>query len=88
MTDYRRNQEELLTRGYTILPDVLSMSELTELREVVDALYRLHDPGIDFEGLNIAADGRPDGRVPEKGAFGREYNFATCLATKHSSICR
>jgi ectoine hydroxylase-related dioxygenase (phytanoyl-CoA dioxygenase family) len=79
------HQEELSRQGYTILPDVLSSSEVTQLREVVDALYRLHDPGVDFEGLNIT-DGRPDGRAPEKGVFRREYNFATCLLTKHSSI--
>jgi ectoine hydroxylase-related dioxygenase (phytanoyl-CoA dioxygenase family) len=78
-------QEELATRGYTIVPDVLSTAEITELREIVDALYRLHDPGIDFEGLNIA-DGRPDGRPPQSDAFAREYNFATCLLTKHSAI--
>ena len=33
----------LLTQGYTILPGILSISEVKELREVVDALYRLHD---------------------------------------------
>jgi len=54
------HQQELLTRGYTILPNILSAPEVAELREVVDALYRLHDPNIDFEGLNVA-DGRPDG---------------------------
>ncbi|HEX4267942.1 MAG TPA: phytanoyl-CoA dioxygenase family protein [Steroidobacteraceae bacterium] len=79
------HQEELATRGYTIVPDVLSAAEVTELREIVDALYQLHDPGIDFEGLNIA-EGRPDGRAPERGAFHREYNFATCLLTRHSAI--
>jgi ectoine hydroxylase-related dioxygenase (phytanoyl-CoA dioxygenase family) len=79
------HQEELLTRGHTILPDVLSTSEVKELREVVDASYRLHDPRIDFEGSNIA-NGRPNGSPPENGAVGREYNFATCLITKHPSI--
>ncbi len=78
-------QEELSTHGYTIVPDVLSTAEITDLREIVDALYRLHDPGSDFEGLNIT-DGRPDGRPPERDAFAREYNFATCLLTKHSAI--
>jgi ectoine hydroxylase-related dioxygenase (phytanoyl-CoA dioxygenase family) len=78
-------QEELSTRGYTIVPDVLSTAEITELREIVDALYRLHDPGNDFAGLDIA-DGRPDGRPPERDAFTREYHFATCLLTKHSAI--
>jgi hypothetical protein len=48
-------------------------------------LYVGHYTRIDFEGLNIA-NGRPDGRAPENGAVGREYNFATCLLTKHSSI--
>src|SRR5580700_2119531 len=81
----RGHQDELLMRGYTIVPDVLSNSEVKELREVVDALYRLHDPRIDFAGLNIA-NGRPDGRPLENGAVGREYNFATCLLTKHPSI--
>jgi ectoine hydroxylase-related dioxygenase (phytanoyl-CoA dioxygenase family) len=56
-----------------------------ELREVVDALYRLHDRKIDFEGLSIA-NGRPDGRAFENDGVGREYNFATCLLTKHSSM--
>ena len=79
------HQVELLTQGYTILPDVLSLSEVKELREVVDALYRLHDPSIDFQGLNIA-EGRPDGRTPQNGTVGRDYNFASCLLTKHSSI--
>jgi ectoine hydroxylase-related dioxygenase (phytanoyl-CoA dioxygenase family) len=82
---FHTHQEELLTRGYTILPEVLSTSEVKDLREVVDALYRLHDPRIDFEGLNIA-DGRPDGRAPENGAVRRGYNFATCLLTKHPCI--
>jgi ectoine hydroxylase-related dioxygenase (phytanoyl-CoA dioxygenase family) len=79
------NQQELQTLGYTILPGVLSTSKVKELREVIDALYRLHDPGIDFEGLNIA-NGRPDGRPLDNGAVGRDYNFATCLLTKHSCI--
>src|SRR5665213_375735 len=79
------HQEELSTHGFTILPDILSGPEVEELREVVDALYRLHDPRIDFEGLNIA-NGRPDGRPLQSAAIGREYNFATCLLTKHSSI--
>jgi len=79
------HQEELLTQGYTILPGVLSSAEVQELREVVDALYRLHDPKIDFKGLNIA-NGRPDGRPAECSTAGREHNFATCLLTKHSSI--
>lgn len=78
------HQEELSTQGYTILPDILSTSEVEELREVVDALYRLHDPRIDFEGLNIA-DGRPDGCPLDNSAVRREFNFATCLLTKHSS---
>jgi ectoine hydroxylase-related dioxygenase (phytanoyl-CoA dioxygenase family) len=81
----QHHQEKLLTQGYTILPDILSTSEVKELREVVDALYRLHDPNIDFEGLNIA-NGRPDGRPLENRAVCREYNFATSLLTKHSSI--
>jgi ectoine hydroxylase-related dioxygenase (phytanoyl-CoA dioxygenase family) len=79
------HQEELSTQGYTIVPDVLSSVEITDLREIVDALYRLHDPGNDFEGLNIA-DGRPDGAPPERKAFNREYRFATCLLTKHSAL--
>jgi hypothetical protein len=40
------HQEELLTQGYTIVPGVLTTSEVKELREVVDALYRLHDPSV------------------------------------------
>jgi ectoine hydroxylase-related dioxygenase (phytanoyl-CoA dioxygenase family) len=80
------HQTELSTHGYTIIPDVLTASEVENLRGIVDALYRLHDPQIDFEGLNIAADGRPDGRAPERVAFRLEYNFATCLLTRHSSI--
>ena len=78
------HQQELLTRGYTILPNILSAPEVAELREVVDALYRLHDPNIDFEGLNVA-DGRPDGSPLENSGDNRQYNFATCLLTKHSS---
>jgi ectoine hydroxylase-related dioxygenase (phytanoyl-CoA dioxygenase family) len=77
--------EELATRGYTILPGVLSTAEVDGLREVVDALYRLHDPEIDFPGLNITEEGRPDDRAPER-AFSREVHFATGLLTKHSSI--
>ena len=79
------HQSELLTHGYTIVQDVLSAAEVTELREIVDALYRLHDPSIDFEGLSIA-DGRPDGRPPERGASARGYNFATGLLTRHSAM--
>jgi len=79
------HSQELQTRGYTVLPGVLSAAEVDKLREVVDALYRLHDPEIDFEGLNIA-DGRPDGRPLENPATSRECNFATCLLTKHSCI--
>jgi ectoine hydroxylase-related dioxygenase (phytanoyl-CoA dioxygenase family) len=79
------HQQELQAHGYTILPGVLSTAEVEELREVVDALYRLHDPAIDFEGLNIA-DGRPDGRPLENAAAAREYNFASCLITKHSCV--
>jgi ectoine hydroxylase-related dioxygenase (phytanoyl-CoA dioxygenase family) len=86
MMDYRRHQEELSALGYTIVPDVLSAPEVESLREVVDALYRLHDPRIDFPGLNIATDGRPDGSAPDQGGFNREYNFATGLVTKHSSL--
>jgi ectoine hydroxylase-related dioxygenase (phytanoyl-CoA dioxygenase family) len=79
------HQQELLTRGYTILPDILSASEVKELREVVDALYRLHDPSIDFEGLNVA-NGSPDGTPLENTGNARQVNFATCLLTKHSSV--
>jgi hypothetical protein len=42
------HQQELLTRGYTILPDILSASEVTTLREVVDALYRGRKLQTDF----------------------------------------
>jgi ectoine hydroxylase-related dioxygenase (phytanoyl-CoA dioxygenase family) len=79
------HQQELLTRGYTIVPDILSAFEVEELRAVVDALYRLHDPRIDFEGLNVA-DGRPDGQPLDNSGYRRQYNFATCLLTKHSSM--
>lgn len=79
------HQQALLTRGYTILPDIMSVSEVTTLREVVDALYRLHDPNIDFEGLNLA-DGQPDGRPLDNSGASRQHNFATGLLTKHSSL--
>jgi ectoine hydroxylase-related dioxygenase (phytanoyl-CoA dioxygenase family) len=80
------HQEELARKGYAILPDVLCATEVAALREIVDALYRLHDPGIDFPGLNIATEGRPDGSAPERETFSRECNFATCLLTRHSYI--
>jgi ectoine hydroxylase-related dioxygenase (phytanoyl-CoA dioxygenase family) len=77
--------QELASQGYTILPGVLSTAEVGELGQIVDALYRLHDPEFDYPGLNIA-QGRPDGRAPERDTFSRECNFATCLLTKHSYI--
>jgi ectoine hydroxylase-related dioxygenase (phytanoyl-CoA dioxygenase family) len=80
------HQEELARQGYTILPDMLSAGEVDALREIVDALYRLHDPQIDFQGLNIDESGRPDGRAPDRETFRRECNFATSLITRHSSI--
>lgn len=80
------HKQQLSTQGYTIVADVLSASEVNELRGIVDALYSLHDPEIDFEGLRIAEGGRPDDRAPERETFGRECNFATCLLTKHSSM--
>lgn len=79
------HQNELAARGYTIVRDVLSPAEVTELREIVDALYRLHDPSIDFQGLNVA-EGQPDDRPPERGACARGYNFATGLLTRHSAM--
>ncbi|HVO45822.1 MAG TPA: phytanoyl-CoA dioxygenase family protein [Steroidobacteraceae bacterium] len=79
------HQEELATRGYTVVADVLSSAEVTELREIVDSLYRLHDPEIDFAGLDVAK-GQPDGRAPERQLFRREYHFATGLLTRHSSM--
>lgn len=79
-------ENELATQGYTIVASVLSPTEVDALREIVDALYRLHDPEIDFEGLNITAEGRPDGHAPERKTFNRECNFATGLLTKHSAM--
>jgi ectoine hydroxylase-related dioxygenase (phytanoyl-CoA dioxygenase family) len=81
-TQLRDHQQQLLKHGYTIVHDVLSAGEVEQLRELVDALYRLHDPRIDFAGLNIER-GQPDGRAPQESRFGREFNFATCLLTKH-----
>jgi len=78
-------RDELATRGYTVVANVLSSAEVDELREIVDSLYRLHDPEIDFAGLDIAK-GLPDGRAPERRSFRRECNFATGLLTKHSSM--
>lgn len=77
--------QELASEGFTVVPGVLSGEEVQQLRGIIDALYRLYDPGIDYAGLSVAG-GQPDGRPPEKDAFKREYNFATCLITKHSSI--
>ncbi len=86
LIDHRTHRDELRARGYTILPGVISQTQVEQLREIVDALFRLHDPLIDFVGLNIATDGRPDGRVPDAAVFGREFKFASCLLTKHSAF--
>lgn len=79
----RHHRDELTRYGVTVVPDVLSDPEVRNFREVVDALYRLHDPLVDFQGLNIKG-GQPDGQALARGALGVEFNFATCLLTKHS----
>lgn len=78
-----RHREELMRYGFTIVPDVLEDSEIKIFHEIVDALYRLHDPLIDFQGLNIR-NGQPDGEVLARETLGIEVHFATCLLAKHS----
>lgn len=82
---FRHHREDLMRLGFTIVPNVLSDSEVRNFREIIDALYRLHDPIMDFQGLNIK-NGQPDGEALEREMLGVEFNFATCLLTKHSSF--
>src|SRR5579871_393217 len=78
------HEKRLRTLGYTVVEGVLNASEITELGEVVDALYRSHDPTIDYRGLDVR-NGRPDGAAPRDTALQRGYHFATNLLAKHSS---
>jgi ectoine hydroxylase-related dioxygenase (phytanoyl-CoA dioxygenase family) len=78
------HESQLRTLGYTIVEGVLTASEVAELREVVDALYRTHDPAIDYKGLDVR-NGRPDGTAPRETDLRRDYNLATNLLAKHSS---